>query len=158
MLWTSSSYGAQSPLATYAFDKHQLGAAEHGYYKPYHDAAVTTASLLHRAVSIATIPNRVFTCCYVWVGTRKLRNGALREVTCWRCLACPGCIACSAAYYTATSRSMWRTSSTGPLFYPCQLTDTQLFALHAQVARIGRTFTLPEIRLRQQLFERCQGI
>lgn len=83
--------------------------------------------LRHRALSFIGMDTALVTCCQVFddITSRSLMPHA-RPITCWRCLACRGCIVCHPAYRAATNLvDRYVVANCGPC-YAFQMQDHML--------------------------------
>lgn len=115
----------------------------------------------HNAAVLAGT-HRVITCCNVYKAQGRFYAAGSTVLTCWRCLACPGCIACSPAYSAATPRRSFYINHIYERCLLLQLSDVTLGkmvrayrAYHAEPA-LDNISLAQELQLRQTLFGRCE--
>lgn len=136
-----------------------FGRSSCGWYdRPVKDATGNRVSVFHKVRVLHATRCYTLACCQLF--SRPVHaDGVLaaRPLTCWRCLACPGCLVCRADYYDATPRCLVSVPNhRGQQAYLAQLPDAWLcYATRYNRRNVNVEAQIcQEIALRRDLLQR----
>lgn len=134
-----SIYYADGNPRFFPLNRESLAQTEHTY-----GHGSTRDHLRHNGV-ILPYHRVVVTCCGVQRMPWVTWDSAIRQHACWRCLQCPGCIACNPTYCAQTPAVTWIPGGASMPLLLCQLSTPHLTNLKTFIER-DRPYDAPVVR------------